>query len=147
MPEISAAQPPRLEPSHPGAILREDVLPALGLGVSEAARLLRVSRQTLHSILAERSAISPEMAVRLGRFCGNGGGCGSACSRSTTCGTRSGSSTTRWSRSRGTRRADPRFAAWTRLQGWEESTEGEPRGVRALSPLARSLKASCRFSA
>jgi addiction module HigA family antidote len=63
-----------MEPTHPGAILREDVLPALGLSVSEAARQLRVSRQMLHSILAERSAISPEMAVRLGRFCGNGPG-------------------------------------------------------------------------
>lgn len=72
MAEIPAVQPPRMEPSHPGAILREDVLPALGLSVSEAARQLRVSRQMLHSILAERSAVSPEMAVRLGRFCGNG---------------------------------------------------------------------------
>lgn len=72
MPEISATQPPGMEPSHPGAILRDDVLPALGLSVSQAARQLRVSRQMLHSILAERSAVSPEMAVRLGRFCGNG---------------------------------------------------------------------------
>ena len=74
MPEIPATQPPRMEPSHPGAILRDDVLPALGLSVSQAARQLRVSRQMLHSILAERSAVSPEMAVRLGRFCGNGSG-------------------------------------------------------------------------
>jgi len=74
MPEIPAEQAPRMEPSHPGAILREDVLPALGLSVSEAARQLRVSRQMLHAILAERSAVSPEMAVRLGRFCGNGPG-------------------------------------------------------------------------
>lgn len=63
-----------MEPAHPGSILREDVLPALGLTVSEAARQLRVSRQMLHSILSERSAISPEMAIRLGRFCGNGPG-------------------------------------------------------------------------
>lgn len=74
MPEIPATQPPQMEPSHPGAILRDDVLPALGLNVSQAARQLRVSRQMLHSILAERSAVSPEMAVRLGRFCGNGSG-------------------------------------------------------------------------
>lgn len=40
--------------------------------MSEAARQLRVSRQMLHSILAERSVVSPEMALRLGRFCGNG---------------------------------------------------------------------------
>ena len=74
MPEIPATQPPRMEPSHPGAVLRDDVLPALGLSVSQAARQLRVSRQMLHPILAERSAVSPEIAVRLGRFCGNGSG-------------------------------------------------------------------------
>jgi addiction module HigA family antidote len=74
MPAYPAKQPPRIEPAHPGAILREDVLPALDLTVSEAARQLRVSRQMLHSILRERSAVSPEMAVRLGRFCGNGAG-------------------------------------------------------------------------
>lgn len=74
MPEYSAKQPSKMEPAHPGAILRLDVLPALNLTVSEAARQLGVSRQMLHSILTERSAISPEMAVRLGRFCGNGAG-------------------------------------------------------------------------
>ena len=72
MPEYSAKQPPKMEPTHPGVILREDVLPALKLTVAETARQLGVSRQMLHSILAERSAVSPEMAVRLGRFCGNG---------------------------------------------------------------------------
>src|SRR5215210_2145206 len=70
MPEYSAKQPPGMEPAHPGAILREDVLPALNLTVAETARQLGISRQMLHSILAERSAVSPEMAVRLGRFCG-----------------------------------------------------------------------------
>ncbi|MGH9419219.1 MAG: HigA family addiction module antitoxin [Thermoanaerobaculia bacterium] len=74
MPEYAAKQPSRMEPTHPGAILREDVLPALNLSVAETARQLGVSRQMLHSILAERSAVSPEMAVRLGRFCGNGAG-------------------------------------------------------------------------
>ena len=74
MPEYSAKQPPEMEPVHPGAILREEVLPALGLTVAEAARQLRVSRQMLHSILAGSSVVSPEMAVRLGRFCGNGAG-------------------------------------------------------------------------
>jgi addiction module HigA family antidote len=61
-----------MEPAHPGEILREDILPALNLTVAEAARQLLVSRQMLHSILSGRSAVSPEMAVRLGRFCGNG---------------------------------------------------------------------------
>jgi addiction module HigA family antidote len=66
--------PQKRPPTHPGTILREDVLPSLGLSVSEAARQLRVSRQTLHRILAGTSAVTPEMAVRLGKFCGNGAG-------------------------------------------------------------------------
>ena len=66
--------PQKRPPTHPGTILREDVLPSLGLSVSEAARQLRVSRQTLHRILAGTSAVAPEMAVRLGKFCGNGAG-------------------------------------------------------------------------
>ena len=63
---------PRREPTHPGEMLREDVLPALGISVSEAARKLRVSRQTLHRILAADAAVTPDMAVRLGKFCGDG---------------------------------------------------------------------------
>lgn len=65
---------PKRPLTHPGEILREDVLPALGLTVTEAALQLRVTRQTLHRILSGRSSVSPEMAVRLGRFCGNGPG-------------------------------------------------------------------------
>lgn len=74
MPEYRAKHPPAMKPAHPGAILREDILPALGLKVTAAARELRVSRQTLHALLSERSAVSPQMAVRLGKFCGNGAG-------------------------------------------------------------------------
>ncbi len=60
-------------PTHPGAILREDVLPQLpGMSVSAFARLLGVSRQTLHAVLAERSGITAEMALRLGTLLGNG---------------------------------------------------------------------------
>lgn len=62
----------RRAPTHPGEILREDVLPALRLSVSGAARQLRVSRQTLHAILNSSASITPAMAVRLGKFCGNG---------------------------------------------------------------------------
>lgn len=61
-------------PTHPGEVLREDVLPSLELSVSEAARQLRVSRQTLHRVLSGKAGISPDMAVRLGKFCGNGPG-------------------------------------------------------------------------
>jgi addiction module HigA family antidote len=42
--------------------------------VKAAAEKLGVSRQTLHAILAERSAVTPEMAVRLGKLCGDGPG-------------------------------------------------------------------------
>ena len=60
------------KPTHPGAILREDVLPHLGLTVSMFARSLGISRQTLHAVLSERSGVSAEMAVRLGASLGNG---------------------------------------------------------------------------
>ena len=59
-------------PTHPGAILREDVLPALGMSVTEVAKALNVTRQTLHRVLAGTTAVTPEMALRLGKFCGNG---------------------------------------------------------------------------
>jgi antitoxin HigA-1 len=65
---------PHRKPTHPGELLREDVLPALGISIGEAARKLRISRQTLHRILAGNAAVTPDMAVRLGKFCGNGPG-------------------------------------------------------------------------
>ncbi len=61
-------------PIHPGEVVREDVLPALGLSVSEAARRLGVSRQQLHRILACTHPISTEMALRIGKLAGNGPG-------------------------------------------------------------------------
>jgi antitoxin HigA-1 len=63
-----------LAPTHPGEILREDVLPALGLSVVDAAAKLGVTRQTVHRIIATRNPrpVTPEMAVRLGKLCGNG---------------------------------------------------------------------------
>ena len=69
-----AAKPPAcgLPPMHPGELLREDVIPALGLPLAEIARLLGISRQALHAILTERAAISPLMASKLGKLCGNG---------------------------------------------------------------------------
>jgi len=63
---------PRRPPTHPGAILREDTLPALRLSVTEAAAKLGVSRQALHNVLAEKAAVTPEMAARIGKLCGNG---------------------------------------------------------------------------
>ena len=62
-------------PPHPGETLREDVLPALGLNVTEAAEQLRVTRAALSRVLNGRAAISPEMALRLEGWLGveNGG--------------------------------------------------------------------------
>jgi antitoxin HigA-1 len=57
---------------HPGELLREDILPALGRPRVEIARFLGVSRQALHAVLAERAAVTPDMALRLGKLCGNG---------------------------------------------------------------------------
>ena len=51
-------------PTHPGALLRDVILPALGLSKSEIALALRISRQTLYDILAERQPVTPAMAVK-----------------------------------------------------------------------------------
>jgi antitoxin HigA-1 len=58
-------------PTHPGEMLREDFLPDYGLSVSGLAEALGVSRQSVNELLRERRAVSPEMALRLGRFFGN----------------------------------------------------------------------------
>lgn len=73
--ELPAGRPdPNRVPTHPGEILREDVLPALGEPVMTVAKKLGVTRQHLHRILAEKAPVTPEMALRLGKFCGNGPG-------------------------------------------------------------------------
>jgi addiction module HigA family antidote len=72
--EFLVTEEPRMTPVHPGEFLKDDVLPALGITICEAARKLGVSRQTLHRILAETIGITPETALRLGKFCGNGPG-------------------------------------------------------------------------
>lgn len=63
---------PKMRPPHPGSILRLDIVPALDISIVQAARELGVSRQLLHGILAETLPVSAEMAVRLGKWCGNG---------------------------------------------------------------------------
>ncbi len=55
---------------HPGEILREDILPSVGLSVTGAARALGVSRQMLHGILAERKPLSAVMCLRIARLFG-----------------------------------------------------------------------------
>jgi addiction module HigA family antidote len=59
-----------LRPTHPGEVLREDVLPALGRPKTEIAELLHVSRQTLYDILSEKKPVTPFMALRIGKLTG-----------------------------------------------------------------------------
>jgi addiction module HigA family antidote len=59
-----------LAPTHPGELLREDVLPALNKPKAEIARLLEVSRQTLYDILAEKQDITPTTALRIAKLTG-----------------------------------------------------------------------------
>jgi len=63
-----------LKPMHPGEMLREEVLPALGKSKTEIARLLGISRQTLYDILDEKQPVTPGMALRIGKLLGNGPG-------------------------------------------------------------------------
>lgn len=65
----------QFNPPHPGETLREDVLPALNLTVSAAAKQLGVTRAALSRVLNGRAGISPEMALRIEGWLGveNGG--------------------------------------------------------------------------
>ncbi len=57
-------------PPHPGLTLRDDVLLALGLSVTEAAQQLNVERVTLSRVINGCTTISPEMALRLEAWLG-----------------------------------------------------------------------------
>jgi addiction module HigA family antidote len=59
-----------LPPIHPGEILKQDVLPSVGLSVTAAANALGVSRQMLHAILAGRRPLSAVMCLRVARLFG-----------------------------------------------------------------------------
>jgi addiction module HigA family antidote len=60
-----------LRPIHPGELLREDILPALGRSKTEIARLMGISRQTLHELLAEKQPVTVPMALRLAKLIGD----------------------------------------------------------------------------
>ena len=57
-------------PPHPGRIVRQECIEALGLSVTEAAKALGVARQTLNNLVNGRAGISPEMAIRLAKAFG-----------------------------------------------------------------------------
>jgi addiction module HigA family antidote len=63
---------PNRRPTHPGAILREDVLPHLGMTQKDFAVRLGVSRLTVSEVIHEKRPVTPDMAMRLGRLLGNG---------------------------------------------------------------------------
>ena len=69
---IPTTRDPDRVPSHPGAFFREIVLPALTLPKAEVARALGISRHTLYQLLDENTRVTPEMAIRLGKLCGDG---------------------------------------------------------------------------
>jgi addiction module HigA family antidote len=71
------ARNPRLKgirPVHPGELLREIVLPAIGRPKTEIARLLGVSRQTLYDVLNEKQPITANLAVRIAKLVGDDAG-------------------------------------------------------------------------
>jgi addiction module HigA family antidote len=58
-------------PVHPGRIVRHDCLEPLGLSVTEGAKVLGVTRQTLNNVVNGKAGISPEMAIRLAKAFGS----------------------------------------------------------------------------
>lgn len=71
MTEYKTLKRPERKPTHPGAVLA-DMLEDTGLSVSAFSRGIHLSRQQVHKILAENAPITPEGAVKIGRFLGNG---------------------------------------------------------------------------
>ncbi|WP_446008319.1 HigA family addiction module antitoxin [Candidatus Electrothrix sp.] len=58
------------KPTHPGEILKEDVIVPLGLSVTEAAKRLGVTRKTLSALINCKAALSPEMAIKIAQATG-----------------------------------------------------------------------------
>ncbi|MBI3063890.1 MAG: HigA family addiction module antidote protein [Deltaproteobacteria bacterium] len=59
-------------PPHPGLSVRRDCIEPLDLTITEAARVLGVTRQALNNLVNGKAAISPEMAIRLDKAFGGG---------------------------------------------------------------------------
>ena len=55
------------KPTHPGTVFLEDVMKPLNLSVTETARMLGVSRKALSEFINEKSALSPDMAIRISK--------------------------------------------------------------------------------
>ena len=67
---MKSVRHPNRRPTHPGALLREDVLPENGWTQTELAMRLRVSRQTVSNLLHEKKSVTAEMAIRIARAVG-----------------------------------------------------------------------------
>ena len=63
---MKSLRDPKRKPTHPGEMLREDVLPALNMTQTELAKRLGVSRLSVAEFLLEKRALSADMAVRVG---------------------------------------------------------------------------------
>ncbi|MGH8758454.1 MAG: HigA family addiction module antitoxin [Burkholderiales bacterium] len=59
---------PKRKPTHPGELLREEVLPTLKMTQTEFAKRLGVSRLSVSELLLEKRALSPDMAIRVSRL-------------------------------------------------------------------------------
>ncbi len=55
------------KPTHPGEVIREDIIKPLGITVTEAAEKIGVTRKKLSTLINCRSALSPEMAIRISK--------------------------------------------------------------------------------
>jgi addiction module HigA family antidote len=65
---MKSLRDPKRKPTHPGELLREDVLPALHMTQTELARRLGVSRLSVSELLLEKRALSADMAIRVGKL-------------------------------------------------------------------------------
>ncbi len=65
---MKSLRDPKRKPTHPGEILREDVLPALNLTQTDLAKRLGVSRLSVSELLLEKRALSADMAFRIGKL-------------------------------------------------------------------------------
>ena len=81
---------PKRKPTHPGEVLREDVLPALHMSQTEFAKRLGVSRLSVSELLLGKRALSPDMALRIARLTNTSPESGSICKRPSIFGSSSG---------------------------------------------------------
>lgn len=60
-----------LDPMHPGELLREEILPAIGLNEIEMAENLSLDETAVADVVHERAPVTADMALRLAKLCGN----------------------------------------------------------------------------